>query len=162
MMGSFSWCLIDTRNELILGQPFKVLIPEVYGGGAIMTHYEDYGEFFFDGKQYDLYEILAAWNGENIELDEHGLVPMNADTAKNRLIGINIGCYDEDMARLKFPLRLVSVMDDKTYEDYDGMFSISAPSQGWDGVTTFRPQLFYAEWWKQFPPINAQDGGDTT
>lgn len=155
-MGSFSWCLIDTRRELVKGQPFKVLVPEVYGGGSFITNYEDYGEFFFDGKRYDLLEILAAWNGADIEMDKHGLVPNNENTRKNRSIGISMGCYDEEMAELEYPLRLVSIMDEKTYECYDGMLSIGAPSQGWDAKKIYKPQLFYAAYY------NKDDRSDTT
>lgn len=71
---------------------------------------------------YDMYELLAIWNKPNKvkfngnynplkEIDEH--------TDFNRGIGIGIGCYDEDIDKLKFPLKLVSVSFKGTYEDLD-------------------------------------------
>lgn len=141
-MGCFSWCLMDTRQELVMGQPFKVLIPEAFGGGEIITEYDDYGRFDFENREHDLYEIVAAWNKGIIEVDEYGLVASNDNTDDNRAVGISIGCYDHEIAQLKYPLRLVSISDKKSYEDYDGMFSIGAPSQGWDAHTVYEPELF--------------------
>ena len=141
-MGCFSWCLLDTKRELVMGQLFKVLIPEEFGGGYILTRYEDYGEFDHKSETYDLYEILAAWNEGGIELNEYGVVACSPETDMNRSRGIDIGCYDHEAAKLKFPLRLTSIEDEKTYEDYDGMFSIAAPSQGWDAQTVYDDKLF--------------------
>lgn len=82
--------------------------------------------------KYDMYELLAIWNepskvkfnGEYIplkEIDEH--------TDFNREIGINIGCYDTDINKLKYPLKLVSVSFKGSYEDLD-THSYGDPVQG--------------------------------
>lgn len=142
-MGCFSWCLLDTKQELVMGQPFKFLVPKEFGGGAIITEYDDYGHFDFENRQHDMYEILAAWNRDIVATDAHGLVASSDDTDDNRSVGINIGCYDHEIAKLKYPLRLASISCDKTYEEYDGMFSIGAPSQGWDDQTVYDSELFY-------------------
>lgn len=55
---------------------------------------------------------------------------MNYQTIKNRLIGIDIGCYDEQVDQLKYPLKLVSVSYKGNYEDCNGR-SYTDPNQGW-------------------------------
>lgn len=157
-MGSFSWCLMDTKTELMLGEPFKVLIPEDFGGGAIETVYEDYGRFEYEGVGYDLYEILAAWNTYNtgianneqeIPLNAYGLVNGSKQTGQNRRQGINMGCHEEEAAELDYPLRLVSIMDTSTYEDYEGKLSPGAPHQGWDGSTEYEDKYFRTDYYRQ-------------
>lgn len=54
----------------------------------------------------------------------------DAKTEHNRLIGIDIGCYDEQVNALKYPLKLVSASYKGTYEDCTGK-SYSDPEQGW-------------------------------
>jgi hypothetical protein len=55
------------------------------------------------------------------EIDEH--------TDHNRGLGIDIGCYDEDILKLKYPLKLVSASFKGTYEDLDKP-SFGDPDQG--------------------------------
>jgi len=64
---------------------------------------------------------------------EHG----NTCLQKNRCKGISIGCSDEDVDKLKYPLKLVSVSYDGTYEDCE-MKSYSDPEQG-----------FYPTYWNK-------------
>lgn len=101
---------------------------------------------------YDVYELLAFWNEEAIKHKfdndskfhifneaydltlhfegERPLVPHETvHTRHNRSLGIDIGCYDEQMANLKYPLKLVSVRYKGTYEDCQN-FSHSDPDQG--------------------------------
>lgn len=141
------------------GMPFKFLIPKEFGGGFIKDHYQDYGYLGTkeDGSpKYDMYELLAFWNAhmkyhnhtrdfeEGIKfvydgklVKDHlywdGEFPMLKEidefTCKNRSIGIAIGCYDEEIDQLDFPLKLVSASYKGTYEECDGK-SYGDPDQG--------------------------------
>lgn len=153
-MGCFSWVLLDTRKEMVAGQPFKLLVPEVFGGGSIESVYEDYGHFNYEGKTFDLYEVIGFWNFPELmkgtaehfgapAMDvEVGVMDIKSDTDHNRSEAIDRSCYDRDAATLKYPLRLVSTDDTRSYEDYDGMFSISAPDQGWNSTTIYDEARF--------------------
>ncbi len=137
-MGSFSWNKADdlTKIENIVGYaPFKFLIPKEFGGGFIKDNYQDYG--YLDTKEngepkYDMYELLAFWNKAE-GLKHHGEYPLMKEideyTDFNRGIGINIGCYDKDILKLKYPLKLVSASFNGTYEDLETC-SLSDPDQG--------------------------------
>ena len=67
-MGSFSWMRADKttrRSNLVMGDRYKILIPEEFGGGFIKDTYWDYGCVFHDDntkEDADLYGILAYWN----------------------------------------------------------------------------------------------------
>ena len=129
-MGSFSWLKADKLTKtanIVYGKPFKFLIPKEFGGGFIKDVYQDYG--YLGSKEngrpkYDMYELLAIWNKEKLnqvlryngeflpnmkEIDEH--------TNWNRSLGIDIGCYDSQISKLKYPLKLVSASFNGTYED---------------------------------------------
>ena len=54
----------------------------------------------------------------------------------NRCKGIDIGCYDKQIAKLKYPLKLVSASYKGTYEECE-MRSYGDPNQG-----------FYKTYWK--------------
>lgn len=146
-MGSFSWMKADTLTNvanILEGAPFKCLIPKEYGGGFIKDHYQDYGYLGHDNEQreYDMYELLAFWNydapyksGKVLDyLQFTGEFPtmkkIDDYTDDNRIIGIDIGCYDHDVNLLRFPLKLVSCTYKGTYEDCTGR-SYSDPEQGW-------------------------------
>tara|TARA_R110000868_G_scaffold147711_1_gene369266 strand:+ start:58 stop:492 length:435 start_codon:yes stop_codon:yes gene_type:complete len=136
-MGSFSWNKADkltSTENIAYDRPFKFLIPKEFGGGFIKDYYQDYGYLGRkdDGEpKYDMYELLAFWNKAEVkyngeftlmkEIDEH--------TDNNRSKGINIGCYDEDILNLKYPLKLVSVSFKGTYEDLETC-SLGDPDQG--------------------------------
>ena len=142
-MGSFSWLKADSLTKVknvAYGKPFKFLIPKEFGGGYIKDNYQDYG---YLGKKpngdpkYDMYELLAFWNKESLpmqyKLKHNGNFPKMKEideyTDDNRSFGIDIGCYDEDVNKLKYPLKLVSCSYKGTYEDCHGI-SYSDPEQG--------------------------------
>ena len=148
-MGSFSWLKADNLTKIAnvqYGAPFKFLIPEEFGGGYIKDYYQDYGYLGTkeDGTpKYDMYELLALWNHEAAE--EHGYelrydgeeIPMMKEidqyTFYNRNVGINIGCYDKQIDRLKYPLKLVSCSYKGSYEDLNTP-SYSDPNQGFGPI----------------------------
>ena len=137
-MGSFSWNKADDLTSIenvAYGTSFKFLIPIEFGGGFIKDTYQDYG--YLGTKEdsepkYDMYELLAFWNkAEGLIYD--GQYPLmkeiNEYTNKNRNKGIDIGCYDKDILKLKYPLKLVSASFKGTYEDLD-VPSLGDPDQG--------------------------------
>jgi|TARA_R110000782_G_scaffold21110_4_gene56939 methionine synthase II (cobalamin-independent) len=137
-MGSFSWNKADglTRIENVAyGADFKFLIPIQFGGGFIKDTYQDYGYLGSkeDGEpKYDMYELLAFWNKAD-GLTYDGKFPLMKEidkhTDKNRREGINIGCYDVDIDKLQFPLKLVSRSFVGSYEDLSSP-SLGDPDQG--------------------------------
>jgi hypothetical protein len=137
-MGSFSWNKADKLTifeNVAYEASFKFLIPIEFGGGFIQDNYQDYG--YLGTKEnghpkYDMYELLAFWNKAH-GLNYNGVYPMMKEidefTDKNRSKGIDIGCYDEDILKLKYPLKLVSVSFEGTYEDLEEC-SLGDPDQG--------------------------------
>jgi hypothetical protein len=132
-MGSFSWNKADDLTNIeniAFNSSFKCLIPKEFGGGFIKDRYQDYGYLGTkpNGKpKYDMYELLAFWNKvDGLKYDGEFPVMKEIDefTDHNRCIGIDIGCYDEDILKLKYPLKLVSPSFKGTYED------LSNPSLG--------------------------------
>lgn len=149
------------RSNLTDGDRYKILVPKEFGGGYIQDIYYDYGYIFeedtvnrnckyIDGNgvvhphtefgKCDLYGVLAYWNKcDGMEYDgDHYPETMvdilkNGKTReqKNRVKGIDIGCYDEDVDKLKYPLKLVSRSCKDTYESCKGR-SYSDPNQGFD------------------------------
>ena len=145
-MGSFSWLKADELTKVknvVYMAPFKLLIPEQFGGGYIKDYYQDYGRIGRNEKgnpKYDMYELLAFWNNESIlkDLNWQGKdtgtpIPLMKEidefTDKNRDLGIDIGCYDKQIDRLKYPLKLVSVSYKGKYEDLEKP-SYGDPDQG--------------------------------
>lgn len=141
-MGSFSWTRADKttkRKNLTMGDSYKILIPEEFGGGFIKDTYYDYGKVFYGtSEEADLYGILAYWNkceGMCYEGDEYpstmeDILERGYTTEfSNRCKGIDIGCYDEDIDKLKYPLKLVSASYKGTYEECE-MRSYGDPEQG--------------------------------
>lgn len=137
-MGSFSWNKADKLTNIenvAYGTSFKFLIPKEFGGGFIKDKYQDYG---YLGKKengqpkYDMYEILAFWNnakGLRYNGDYPTMKEIDNNTNYNRGLGINIGCYDKDILKLKYPLKLVSASFKGTYEDLKEC-SLADPIQG--------------------------------
>lgn len=145
-MGSFSWLKADDLTDIeniAYDASFKFLIPKEFGGGFIKDRYQDYGYLGRkeDGSpKYDMYELLAFWNSEMVYDSENLVkdkllydkskdnVPMMKEidqyTDKNRSIGIDIGCYRDEIDKLKYPLKLVSSSFNGCYED------LSKPSYG--------------------------------
>lgn len=143
-MGSFSWLRADKstkRSNLVDGDKYKILIPAEFGGGYIIDTYYDYGYVFeYDGSKpnADLYGILAYWNKcEGMQFEgakypstmQEILERGNTCQQDNRSKGIHIGCYKEDIDKLKYPLKLVSVSFKGTYEDCEGR-SYNDPNYG--------------------------------
>lgn len=142
-MGSFSWLKADKLTKVanvVYNAPFKFLVPEEFGGGFIKDHYQDYGYLGAkeDGNpKYDIYELLAFWNAEDKGIKDKlmwdGEFPMLKEidkyTTKNRLKGIDIGCYDGQVDCLKYPPKLVSASYKGTYEECKGR-SYNDPEQG--------------------------------
>jgi len=122
-MGSFSWLKADNLTKVVnvaYGKSFKFLIPKDFGGGFIKDTYQDYGYLGLkeNGEpKYDMHELLAFWNKDliqNKELKYDGEFPLMKEIDKytndNRILGIEIGCYDIQIDKLKYPLKLVSVI----------------------------------------------------
>lgn len=143
-MGSFSWLRATKttkRKNIALGDKYKLLIPKEFGGGFIKDTYFDYGRLFYETeKEADLYGILAYWNkcdGMRYKGNEYPatmkdiLERGNTCLQENRCKGIDIGCYDEQVDKLKYPLKLVSVSYKGTYEDCEGR-SYRDPNQGFE------------------------------
>ena len=138
-MGSFSWNKADdlTNIENIAHfDEFKFLIPREFGGGFIKDKYQDYGYLGIkeNGEpKYDMYELLAIWNvPEMCKFDvpfKDTLKEIDEYTDFNRSIGIDIGCYDKDIDKLKYPLKLVSMEYNGEYEDLKKP-SYGDPDQG--------------------------------
>lgn len=138
-MGSFSWLKADELTEIaniVYDKPFKCLIPKEFGGGFIKDNYQDYGYLGTKDNgepKYDMYELLAFWNNIDVEWDYDYPRPLLKEidqyTRKNRSKGINIGCYDNEILKLKYPLKLVSTSFSGTYEDLQTC-SLSDPEQG--------------------------------
>lgn len=137
-MGSFSWNKADSLTSIenvAYDKPFKFLIPQEFGGGFIKDNYQDYGLLGTkeDGQpQYDMYELLAFWNAPDkvkYDGDFPKMKEIDEYTEDNRIIGISIGCYDDEIDRLDYPLKLVSVTYNGTYEDLQGR-SYGDPDQG--------------------------------
>lgn len=143
-MGCFSWMRADKttkRSNIANGDSYKILIPKEFGGGFIKDHYRGYGRVLWDTESNtaDLYGILAYWNKcHNMIYDgdkypstmEDILTKGKTSNNNNRSRGIDIGCLNGDIDRLKYPLKLVSASYKGTYEDCEGR-SYSDPVQGW-------------------------------
>lgn len=138
-MGSFSWLKADELTNIeniAYGASFKFLIPIEFGGGFISDKYQDYGllgKTANNEPKYDMYEILAFWNkADGLKFDgEYPLMKeIDSNTDANRSKGIDIGCYDRDILKLKFPLKLVSASFSGTYEDLTTR-SLGDPYQGY-------------------------------
>jgi hypothetical protein len=137
-MGSFSWNKADKLTNIenvACGKSFKFLIPKEFGGGFIKDTYQDYG--YLGTKEngepkHDMYELLAFWNkAEGLKFDGEfpAMKEIDEHTDDNRGLGIDIGCYDKDILKLKYPLKLVSASFKGTYEDLDTP-SLGDPDQG--------------------------------
>lgn len=143
-MGSFSWLkaddLTNTAN-IVNGKPFKFLVPKEFGGGFIKDYYQDYGYLGINENnypKYDMYEILAFWNYDLILKNNRtlksshnfeNLKSMDEFTDHNRNLGIDIGCYNDQIDQLIYPLKLVSCGYKGTYEDLK-TYSYGDPFQG--------------------------------
>ena len=150
-MGSFSWLKADNLTKvanIVEGKPFKFLIPKEFGGGFIKDRYQDYGYLGTKengDRKYDIYELIAFWNANmrmpftdgllvKDKLKWDGEFPLLKEideyTDDNRFVGIEIGCYDNQVDKLQYPPKLVSASYNGTYEECEGR-SYNDPNQGW-------------------------------
>ena len=154
-MGQFSWLdCCNTSRQILDGvhENVYLLIPKEFGGGHILeTDYDGYGRF----GGHDVYDLVADWNKDMIpyiiHLIEKGKwhcsttkdditvmrcfyageqIPDHIQSWKKekRNIGITIACYDEDNARLEYPIKITHDPN-AVYEQCDP--SLVDPDQGW-------------------------------
>ena len=150
-MGSFSWTRAECttkRANIALGDKYKILVPIEFGGGYIVDYYFDYGYVNYgysgeaeyvnaEGNHFkelpvaDLYGILHYWNTYSDDMWSMHDILYHGDTCDDKIRGhgIDIGCYDKQVDKLKYPLKLVSMSYKGTYEDCAGR-SYSDPNQG--------------------------------
>lgn len=145
-MGSFSFMYADggkgNQANMVPGDRVRLLVPEVFGGGSLDGVYADYGDIALaDETTVDVCELLALWNSAELrdaliggagfceeEVNVKGVDGVWTPFARN--VGIRVGCYDEDMLRLDWPLRIVPAENgDATYENVEGV-SVGDPNQG--------------------------------
>ena len=143
-MGQFSWVCSDTENELLCfdintsrlhdyTKKAYVPIPKEFGGGSfkVDNNYDGYGEFFDDnGKEVDIYEELAKWNGVAVDGDKR--------QSRSNAIKLYYTPKDESISQyeegnyntyetMKYPLKIVE--NECAYEDAKPCWD--DPNQGW-------------------------------
>lgn len=135
-METFGFIKADGKTQvanLLKAMPFKLLVPKEFGGGFIKDTYEGFGQIGKDDAgfpKYDLFEVLAFWNHDINEDVDYGLKwrgsfpnikEIDDFTFENRMYGIDIGTYNKDIRKLKYPLKIVSASYKGTYEDCEGI-----------------------------------------
>ena len=118
-MGFFSWITSDTHRSISNKYSDKGALP-VYlycpdGTKIYEPDYEGYGEF----GGHDAYALLAKWNYPE---------KCCGDEEEDRSIGIDIGCSDKQMAKLKYPLKFAE-SDRYTYDELKP--AMNCPDQGY-------------------------------
>ena len=118
-MGFFSWITSDTHESISNAYSDRGALP-VYlycpdGTKIYEPDYQGYGDF----GGHDAYALLAEWNCPE---------KCTGNEEDDRYIGIDIGCYDEQMAKLKYPLKFAE-SDEYTYEELEP--AVSCPNQGY-------------------------------
>lgn len=117
-MGQFSWLDCKTGEQILddVEREVYVLVPQEFGGGHIVEHcYDGYGRF--GGR--DMYALVANWNAPEKCI---------GDDEADRHIGIDIACYNEQNAALRYPIKITHDPD-AVYEDC--VYSHNDPNQGW-------------------------------
>lgn len=128
-MGQFSWLDCITQEQILDDVPRKsyVLVPQQFGGGHIEEScYEGYG--VFGGR--DVYQLVAEWNCPE---------KCNGEVDDDRLVGIDIACYDKDNASLRFPIKIT--------HDPSAVYEWCAPSKGDPNQGWPWPYDGDDEWW---------------
>lgn len=117
-MGQFSWLDCKTREQVLddVERDVFVLIPQEFGGGHLKEScYDGYGHF--GGR--DVYALVAGWNMPE---------SITGNDEEDRLLGIEIACYDKDNRALKYPIKIthdpLAIYEDCEPSDGD-------PDQGW-------------------------------
>ena len=129
-MGFFSWKTSDTNKSISNTYsrrgtfPVYLLVPkefeDKYGKYIEEKDYEGYGVF----GGYDAYTLVAIWNEPGRCKKDGNWLP----ESEIRSIGIEIACYDEENAKLKYPIKLV---EDKDLDYEKVKPSINCPDQGY-------------------------------
>ena len=153
-MGSFSFMYADggknNQANMLPGDDVRVLVPELFGGGSLDGTYEDYGVVSTDDGGVDVYELLALWNSAELVDAAVNLLGFDEEEARvkfmggaftrfARNVGIRIGCYDDDMVRLQYPLSVVPIENASASYETVGGVSVGDPNQG-----------FYARPWGDY------------
>jgi len=147
-MGQWSYIYSDTNRAMlddVYHDSYLLVPPEFKGKYGDYIHegcYDGYGHF----GRYDVYELIAEWNrpfipkivnmiksGEwhNCNADTDELMDYyygRPITHELRILGISIACYDDDNARLKYPIKIV---EDSTLKYENVNPTKSDPNQGW-------------------------------
>ena len=138
-MGQFSWldCVDGSQVLDNTVADVYVLVPEEFGVGHIKeTCYDGYGRF----GGHDIYDLVVDWNYHFLEeyredwsfqcnwLQNCSSVDEALKEMPKREIGISIACYNEDNARIKYPIKITH---DKNAVYEDCKPSLSDPNQGW-------------------------------
>lgn len=117
-MGQFSWLDCKTREQVLddVERDVFVLIPQKFGGGHLKeTCYDGYGHF----GGHDVYALVAGWNMPEA---------ITGNDKEDRVLGIEIACYDKDNRALKYPIKIThdpfAIYEDCEPSDGD-------PDQGW-------------------------------
>ena len=146
-MGQFSWLDCKDNTQIVDDKEVDVylLVPEEFGGGHIVEHcYDGYGHF----GGHDIYDLVMKWNKDYLNIPlayedswrcNDWLTLYKEDFKKYekgepieqelRILGITLACYDEDNARLRYPIKITHDPDAR----YEGCKpSLSDPDQGWE------------------------------
>lgn len=127
--------LYDRKGYVAIPDEWKHLYPDAIinkktGAAFLKTDaYDGYGHFGENNK-YDVYEMIVDWNRDYLKWtrEEHPLHPLYVAICEGkskeeidaiaiqcgenqywkRNIGISISCYNEDMDRLKYPIKIVT------------------------------------------------------
>ena len=144
-MGQFSWLDCKTEEQVLdnVRRDVYVLVPREFGGGHIKEECYD-GTGRFGG--HDIYDLVVDWNSKHLSaffdnLDSWTCSVSEADIAnmrrvssgeetecEKRWLGIVLACYDDDNARLRYPIKITHDPD-AVYERCG--ISKSDPNQGW-------------------------------
>ena len=125
-MGCFSWITSDTKKSIAIGMtgysdcPKKVYLLNPFGEPYVEENYDGYGTFGGN----DVYALLAKWNCPGLCEDEAGNWLPDDEI---RDIGIEIGCYNVQQVKLKYPIKIV----EKVVPYEKANISPNCPGQGW-------------------------------
>jgi hypothetical protein len=140
----------NNQANMLPGDKVRVLVPELFGGGSLDGTYEDYGVVSTGDGGVDVYELLALWNSAELVDVAVNLLGFDEEEVRvkfmggaftrfARNVGIRIGCYDDDMVRLQYPLRVVPIENASASYETVGGVSVGDPNQG-----------FYARPWGDY------------
>lgn len=140
-MGQFSWLDCKTGEQVLddVKRDVYVLIPRQFGGGHIKeTCYDGYGHF----GDHDIFDLVVDWNREHLDCVDpetwvcdwvktihEDLKRVDEGSLEKRHVGITLACYDEDNARLRYPIKITHDVD-AVYEWCSP--SETDPNQGWE------------------------------